>query len=1342
MNPNEVVYVGNVPKPATSDELAEFFKDCGKVIKVAFMRENRNDCRTKIGFVMFENEMQALKACSYDQTIFQWNRVIVMLVNDERHFWAGHTVVVRNIAYETSEEDLYESFGRYGMIESVQVPTSNFAYIGFKEKSAAHAAQRLNNTMLGPSKITVQVLQRNVRVRLEDFDSFKTPRVFNELMEARAKYNFMQDAANGSSAVTGSHYRDYDEEEDEDDDEDNRVYDPVTNRFYDKPKAPGPRSLSREPPMSRNQYADEKEDDDDDDDVIMPPKVQWKKEPVTVDLVSPNPSPEPDLFDTVRNAPEDDEGGEIRRRHVEFGKVSVSGIASVVNAAVRVENIPREVLDEDVIKYFDQFGHIVSIEISTSTHCLFVKNYTIVFLQESVAERVVDCFMRRCEFSGVVCTMFTMRVDEVLHDDPSRCVLVDYISNSITFEDVVDAFRNVGEVIYVKKTARNTTPTVVHFRNRVSIDRAKHVTKIDGDTVRVVAFSQDALTSFTNNYWKLKNASTPYSKKPLKNVRMMDIEMKEATEKSNYMIIKTVFNPNYRNPEPSKIKNEVVIYNCPTRTTLKDLRRHFINVAFVTEMRYEQSPYDTNTWKVFASFATFIDAFNAVRLKGSFQQYPIFKHMATDKPKLDAPEAIQIEIAQDDISVTKIYNCLVSHGGITFVDKVDHNRFIAICREPKTAKKIAQVKTMARTSCNVVLYRDILNNQNALTEKERQAESMSQHSISLDGILSINNRSYGGGRNRNEDSNPDGWDIPGRSSVGMDLVDDLPEFPTLAAQQPRPPGCDEELFHADPLTYVNPPAPAPPIGMPMFGMIPPRPTFAPGWAPGGPMHAAPPTIVPPPGNRSVFMAQPIVPPMSHGIFGGPVQIPIPNITVHQIQPQPAIAGAVSDKGDLRQYLAEKRNTRWSKPETAYDPTDDFDRQIDNLSSGKPKSSLEIEKMEEYIREKEREIQRRLQQLDRQDKNLSSSGNARRSRSRDRSRSVSRGRSPEKSRRRSRSYSPTDRAARVRLDEIAKEKIEVSRQLQDIRKSNFPNYRQTAKFVQLCEMQSRLDKEAVEIKRQLEAKKLWLAERARSLEREQGSQPQQQKQQPQQQQSHYGGKRFARAGNRNNRSRSSSRSSSRGRRRSSSRSSSRGRPSDRRRRNSRSRSNERFAPRRINRCKRRPESLMREMRTLGRRHESKADQSVFVGNIADGVRNEELRALFIRYGRIVGFDVSMRQKCDEVYIDFHQREDAFKALEMNKVKMCGRRLRVALNCRKPANRQGYTVIVEMPEPVPERDLYDTFESCGPIEFIWNYDQATVATVTFERPEAMMKALTVKELATKVQIIVREYVESER
>lgn len=51
----------------------------------------------------------------------------------------------------------------------------------------------------------------------------------------------------------------------------------------------------------------------------------------------------------------------------------------------------------------------------------------------------------------------------------------------------------------------------------------------------------------------------------------------------------------------------------------------------------------------------------------------------------------------DDVSVTKMYNSLVGHGAITFVDKVDHKRFLVICRDAKTAKKIIQLKVLAKT---------------------------------------------------------------------------------------------------------------------------------------------------------------------------------------------------------------------------------------------------------------------------------------------------------------------------------------------------------------------------------------------------------------------------------------------------------------------------------------------------------------------------------------------------------------------------------------------------------------------------------------------------------------------
>lgn len=63
-------------------------------------------------------------------------------------------------------------------------------------------------------------------------------------------------------------------------------------------------------------------------------------------------------------------------------------------------------------------------------------------------------------------------------------------------------------------------------------------------------------------------------------------------------------------------------------------------------------------------------------------------------------------------------------------------------------------------------------------------------------------------------------------------------------------------------------------------------------------------------------------------------------------------------------------------------------------------------------------------------------------------------------------------------------------------------------------------------------------------------------------------------------------------------------------------------------------------------------------------------------------------------------------------------------------------------VPERDLYSRFFECGEIEFIWHYENATIATVTFERPESTLKALNIRELHNRIPIIVREYVESER
>lgn len=55
----------------------------------------------------------------------------------------------------------------------------------------------------------------------------------------------------------------------------------------------------------------------------------------------------------------------------------------------------------------------------------------------------------------------------------------------------------------------------------------------------------------------------------------------------------------------------------------------------------------------------------------------------------------------DDVSVTKIYKWLTSHGPITFVDKVDHKKFMIICRDSKTARRIIKMKGPAKNGMQI-----------------------------------------------------------------------------------------------------------------------------------------------------------------------------------------------------------------------------------------------------------------------------------------------------------------------------------------------------------------------------------------------------------------------------------------------------------------------------------------------------------------------------------------------------------------------------------------------------------------------------------------------------------------
>lgn len=101
-----------------------------------------------------------------------------------------------------------------------------------------------------------------------------------------------------------------------------------------------------------------------------------------------------------------------------------------------------------------------------------------------------------------------------------------------------------------------------------------------------------------------------------------------------------------------------------------------------------------------------------------------------------------------------------------------------------------------------------------------------------------------------------------------------------------------------------------------------------------------------------------------------------------------------------------------------------------------------------------------------------------------------------------------------------------------------------------------------------------------------------------------------------------------------------------------------------------------MYNIGRYNTKHQKHTVFVGNVNSKMSEREIEDIFARYGRLENVDFARRKRFGEVYFNYSNRDHAFKALEMNNVKIMGRRLRVSFNSEKPIHREGYTIYYTM------------------------------------------------------------------
>uniref|UniRef100_A0A182YB61 RRM domain-containing protein n=1 Tax=Anopheles stephensi TaxID=30069 RepID=A0A182YB61_ANOST len=1179
MNPNEVVYISNIPKQTSLAELHSLLKSSGNVVGSTFMRENRNDCRTKIAFVLFENEAQAAEACGLDQTLFQSHRLSVMLSNDDRKFLAGYTIVIHNTSSDTSEEDLFEACCRYGNVETVQIPTNHYAFVSFSERSAAHAAHRkLNNSMLNQHQVSVKVLDEDVRVRLEDLDSYKTPRVYNELLRAKQQY--------------------FDNQEPMRHDPQQNLMDDRDDDFQDHHQ-------------QQHQYNDNLDDDS---------MGQYNRNENCDDF-----SPAPGLQDYE----EDYSPLLVYRRDVRFGKLRFQ---TENNTAVKVENIPREVYDEDVVIYFQKFGPILSIERGICLNALFSKIYTITYQNEESQQRALNCFCRQVVLSDITCTIFTMIPGEALHPVKNQSVLINFVPNYVMYDEIVQAFSDIGNVLYVEKKVRNNGPTIVHFTHPINMNDACQIDSITDINVTIVPVSQKDFMIFTTNMPVYFRAAKGRMNGTPKGNYLQEIEAKEEQEKKDNIIFKTGFDPHYCNPNPKKYNFEVVVYNCPKAAKLSTLKGYFNRAGAVRALRKEPSKFDSNTWKVFVSFANYLEAYRAVRLKGKFNGDFIFKHIAAESPRLDCMEAIMVTVVPGLKDVLKqkgkqkIFRFNLSSGANTGADD-----------DTKDYR-------------GRVLLSDMFG--------QKEPKDMDSKAV-------------------------------------------LPIPPPKA---PKPPGAPR----TEPLTVeiINKPCDTP---KPSTSSVP------------------PPVDIKEEDLRNVIVEKRSIKSECLDQLNSLEEMER-YIKQKEQDIQRRLQQLEKDEANVTALLPSTSTKRAkSSEEKAKEPTSARTEPPSgsraNASSSRRTSSPTLPLIEPSSSSSSHQrISNHTTTVGVSIPTYSSSDSLRLS---DQMRSVS----------------PSDRLAHERYMQIRVEKIAITQELDSLRQRF--DYRKGSRVDALRDLLAGLNREQREIQIQLEAKRRFRmpddANYAGSSETPQqtilialvpidraaisisfavppqctvfsitlkitdfrkvatltitdlwkiGTLPI---------------KELGKIGT--------------------------------------------LSIKELGKIGTFPikelgkvgpfsltthkvansiTTLERVMYNIGRYNHKHVKHSVYVGNVSSQVSQREIEEIFARFGRLADVDFDRFKWYGEVYFDYTNREHAFKALEMNNVKIAGRRLRVAFNSDKPSIREGYSLYLSLRQPTDEQTIYRTYESYGEIDFIWYPENQLIGTISFRRTEDANDALAVYKL----------------
>jgi len=201
----QTIFVGNLKKTTTQDDLEQFFKVCGPVSRIRILKDKHTGAPRGKAFVEFEEEESVEPATKLDGeelngATIKVNRGAADKPGQEKRTLNNRSIYVGKLNFKTTEETVMKVFKKFGKVLEVRLPVfkdSNkkrgFAIVEYKSEGSVERAIKITQgeVELDGWKPKVQAIQDNrepeVRKKAKSRKTLKLKRKSQGYKESHAK---------------------------------------------------------------------------------------------------------------------------------------------------------------------------------------------------------------------------------------------------------------------------------------------------------------------------------------------------------------------------------------------------------------------------------------------------------------------------------------------------------------------------------------------------------------------------------------------------------------------------------------------------------------------------------------------------------------------------------------------------------------------------------------------------------------------------------------------------------------------------------------------------------------------------------------------------------------------------------------------------------------------------------------------------------------------------------------------------------------------------------------------------------------------------------------------------